>query len=217
MGIAIVASIGLMFMPPQWFERMQTIQTYEEDQSALGRLNAWGFAINLANARPLVGGGFQTFTSELFVQYAPDPYDFHDSHSIYFEVLGEQGYVGFLLYMTLAILTWRCSSRVLRRTRARPDLYWARSLAAMLQVSLVGYAVGGAFLGLAYFDLLYHLVALSIANRVLVERRLDEGATVEAESLLAALKPRWQPTSMPSPESPGHANAGNAAQDGGSR
>jgi hypothetical protein len=37
---------------------------------------------------------------------------------------------------------------------------WASDLAAMIQVSLIGYAVGGAFLGLAYFDLPYHLMII---------------------------------------------------------
>ncbi len=216
MGIAVVAIVGLMLMPAQWFERMQTIQTYEQDESAMGRINAWGFAVNLANARPLVGGGFQTFTEDLFVRYAPAPHDFHDSHSIYFEVLAEQGYLGLLLYLSLAVLTWRCSTRVIRRTRDRADLYWAQGLAAMLQVSLVGYAVGGAFLGLAYFDLLYHLVALSIGNLVLVERRLDQGASIDAESLLAGLKPRWQPSSTREPRPAGATGTGNAARSAGS-
>ena len=56
-----------------------------------------------------------------------------------------------------------------------PDLAWAPNLAAMLQVSLVGYAVGGAFLGLAYFDLFYHLVALLAVTRAVVERQPGGG------------------------------------------
>ena len=57
----------------------------------------------------------------------------------------------------------------------------ARNLAAMLQVSLVGYAVGGAFLGLAYFDLFYHLVALLAVTRAVVERHT--GPTLSAAQL----------------------------------
>ena len=32
----------------------------------------------------------------------------------------------------------------------------------MIQVSLVGYGAGGAFLGLAYFDLTYHLMIILV-------------------------------------------------------
>ncbi len=196
-AIVIVALSGIAFMPERWSERMETIPNYQQDASAMGRINAWRFAINLVNDRPIVGGGFETYSEGLFLRYAPKPQDYHDSHSIYFEILGEHGYPGLLLFLALAILTWRCSTWVLRHARDRPDLQWAVGLAAMIQVSLVGYAVGGIVIGLAYFDLLYHLVALSIANRMLVERRLREEGPIEAESLLAALKPRWRSTAIP--------------------
>ena len=39
----------------------------------------------------------------------------------------------------------------------------------MLQVSLIAYASGGAFLGLAYWDLPYHIVSLVIVMGVIVK------------------------------------------------
>ena len=53
-------------------------------------------------------------------------------------------------------------------------MHWARNLAAMLQVSIVGYAVGGAFLGLAYFDLYYHLVAMMVIAQVVANREYEK-------------------------------------------
>jgi probable O-glycosylation ligase (exosortase A-associated) len=138
----------------------------------MGRLNAWGFAINLAGERPLVGGGFRAFTPELFLKYAPTPTDFHDAHSIYFEVLGEQGYVGLMLYLMLALVSFRTCMRIRAKTAARAELAWANELASMIQVSLVGFAVGGAFLGLAYFDLPYSLMAIIALTNVCVDRAL---------------------------------------------
>ena len=52
-------------MPQQWFERMATIKTYEQDASAMGRINAWNMAFNLAKDRPL-GGGFDAFQWDMF-------------------------------------------------------------------------------------------------------------------------------------------------------
>jgi len=72
-------------MPDAWMQRMGTIKTYEQDGSAMGRINAWHFAFNLALDRPIVGGGFETFQPDLFLKYAPEPENYHDSHSIYFE------------------------------------------------------------------------------------------------------------------------------------
>ncbi|HJS21860.1 MAG TPA: putative O-glycosylation ligase, exosortase A system-associated [Steroidobacteraceae bacterium] len=185
-GAAIVVALVafLAFLPEGWFERMSTIKDYREDQSALGRLNAWGFAINLANDRPLVGGGFRAFTPELFQKYAPTPDDFHDAHSIYFEVLGEQGYVGLTLFLALAWTAFRTCARIRRKIRNRQDLAWAGELASMVQVSLVGFAVGGAFLGLAYFDLPYSLVAIVVLTNAYVDRALA-GQTVTQPNALA--------------------------------
>ena len=38
-------------------------------------------------------------------------------------------------------------------TKSESEFTWAYDLASMLQVAIFGYAVAGAFLGLAYFDL----------------------------------------------------------------
>ena len=170
--ILIFATPVLWFaMPEEWHDRMGTIQTYEQDGSAMGRINAWWFAYNLALDNPLTGGGFSTFEANLFKRYAPDPFDFHDAHSIYFEVLGEHGFVGITLFLAIGLLALLTAGRAARRARSVKDLSWASDLAAMLQTSLVGYAIGGLFLGLAYFDLYYHLVVLV----VLVNERVNEG------------------------------------------
>ncbi len=164
--------VMLAFMPERWSERMNTIQTYQEDGSAMGRINAWKFAYNLAADRPLIGGGYGTFTPELFYRYAPIPEDHHDAHSIYFEVLGEQGFVGLVLFLTLGLMAFSSCQWTIRYTRRREDLRWAYDLGTMLQVSLIGYAVGGLFLGLAYFDLPYHLIGLAVLTKLYVAREL---------------------------------------------
>jgi probable O-glycosylation ligase (exosortase A-associated) len=193
LAAGILVPILWAFMPESWHSRMDTIGNYEQDGSAMGRINAWWFAFNLAKDEPLSGGGFGTFTPELFQRYAPNPQDFHDAHSIYFEVLGEQGFVGFLLFMLLGWLVMRTGPWIAARTRHRPDLEWARNLGAMIQVSLVGYAVSGAFLGLAYFDLFYHLVVIVVVTRALVEDALRQP---QAEASVLAPMP---PTAPPLP------------------
>jgi probable O-glycosylation ligase (exosortase A-associated) len=172
--LAVVAVAAVFaIMPAQWFERMQTIKNYEADDSASGRINAWYMAINLAKSRPL-GGGFETFQPDMFAIYAPQPDNVHDAHSIYFETLGEHGFVGLGLFLALGLLTWRSASSIIRKTRRDPRRQWAADLAAMIQVSLVGYACAGAFLGLAYFDFYYTLVAVIVLCRtvlIIEERR----------------------------------------------
>src|SRR5258708_38674129 len=111
-------------MPQQWKDRMSTIQTTDEedlDTSAKGRLNSWMFAWNLAKDRPITGGGFHVFISPAFLQYAPDPTDLHDSHSIYFEMLGEHGFVGLAIFLSLGFCTWLSGRWVIRQARGLPD------------------------------------------------------------------------------------------------
>jgi probable O-glycosylation ligase (exosortase A-associated) len=152
-AVAIMASV----MPQQWYDRMNTIKTYQEDQSAQGRINAWHTAFNVAKNR-ITGGGFETFQPPTFRQYAPDPWDVHDVHSIYFEQIGEQGFIGFSLFMLLGLMAWIRGQQIVKRCKNEPDKKWASDLASMIQVSLIGYAAGGAFLGMSYWDLPYHLM-----------------------------------------------------------
>jgi putative inorganic carbon (HCO3(-)) transporter len=167
---------ALAFMPEKWTERMDTINSYEEDGSVLGRFNAWWMAYNLAKDRP-TGGGFEVITPELFLAYAPHPEDIHAAHSIYFQALGEHGFVGLGLYLLLGWLTWRTGSWIIRNTAKRKELYWAFALATMVQVSLIGFAVGGTFLSLLYFDVPYYLVAVMVITRILVQKELKNPAT----------------------------------------
>lgn len=162
-AIYIIAAVGLiaMIMPQEYWDRMHTIKTYQQDASAMGRINAWHTAFNLAKDR-ITGGGFETFQYQTFHQYAPDPENVHDVHSIYFEVMGEHGFIGFGLFVLIGLLAWRTGSKVIRECRKDPERKWATDLAAMTQVSMVGYATGGAFLGLAYFDYYYHLVIILV-------------------------------------------------------
>ena len=169
-GIILVLAVPLVFlvMPESWTSRMNTIKTYDQDESALGRINAWWMAWNLALDRFPIGGGFAVYELDVFARYAPIP-EPRAAHSIYFQVLGEHGFGGLFLFMTIWGLAWICANAILRKARDRKDLEWARDLAAMSQVSLIGYLVGGAFLSLSYFELPFYIVVLLVVLRRLVD------------------------------------------------
>lgn len=167
LGLSITAAVSIM--PPEWFERMSTIKSYDQDDSAQGRINAWHTAFNVAKSN-ITGGGFEMFRYATFKRYAPNPDNIHDVHSIYFEVMGEHGFIGFFIFISLLFMTWTKASRIIRVCGKDPKNKWAADLAAMLQVSLVGYMTGGAFLGLAYFDYFYHLIVLVVITWTLISR-----------------------------------------------
>ncbi|MCC7486345.1 MAG: putative O-glycosylation ligase, exosortase A system-associated [Burkholderiales bacterium] len=173
-AMLLVVPFAISFMPEKWDERMMSIQDYDTDMSAQGRINAWTMAWNLAKDRPLTGGGFEVTTPENFARYAPNPIAIHSAHSIYFQILGEHGFVGLAIYLLLWFFVWRDAAWVRRRTRDEPEWRWAFDLVSMIQVGLIGFAVGGAFLNLAYYDLSYNMLVMVVLTRALVERELGK-------------------------------------------
>ncbi|MFM9916851.1 MAG: putative O-glycosylation ligase, exosortase A system-associated, partial [Rhizobacter sp.] len=91
--MVVVVVALLAFMPSSWYERMQTMNTYGEDRSAMGRISAWWTAWNLARDY-LAGVGFNAVRPELFARYSPYPDLIQAAHSIYFQVLGHHGFIG---------------------------------------------------------------------------------------------------------------------------
>lgn len=189
---AVVGIVGVMsFMPQQWFDRMDTINSYEEDESASGRFDAWLFAINVANDRVL-GGGFKVNTrDDLWPIYNPEAPKVRAPHSIYFEVLGEHGWTGLTIFLALGAMSLVTCTRTFRLTRDRPDLKWASDLSKMCQVSLIGYAAAGAFLNLSTFDLFYHVLAIIVLTRRMVVEALEKpvpvpGAAADGDASEAA-------------------------------
>lgn len=162
--IVVMSLVALSVMPEQWWERMNTIQDYDEDASAQGRINAWWMAFNLATER-FIGGGFMVSKAAFFELYAPNPNAIHAAHSIYFQVLGEHGFIGLFLFLAVGVCTWMTAGWLIKTGRTDPRFAWAANLGPMIQVSMIGYAVGGAFLSLAYFDLPYNLMIMAVVAK----------------------------------------------------
>lgn len=189
-GVVLLMLIPLVWlaMPEQWHARMSTIDEYQSDGSAQGRFNAWYFAMEVAKTHPL-GGGFMVFNPAMFRIYAPNPTDFHAAHSIFFQVLGEHGYVGLLLFLSIIGTAWVTANRIIKSVRNHPELKWASDFAAMAQVSLIGYIVGGAFLSLAYYDYFWYVVAALVVTQRIVVRKLKPAVAVDATGRVIVREP----------------------------
>jgi probable O-glycosylation ligase (exosortase A-associated) len=168
---------------------MGTIRTYGEDNSAQGRLTAWAMAWNLAKDR-LMGGGFMVALPFVYAIYAPEATTSLVAHSIYFQIMGEHGFIGLFVFLLVGVLTWIDAAR-LRRTYARDvDMKWAADLGSMMQVSMIGFAVTGAFLSMAYFDLPYNVMAIcSLALRI-ASQEAAKASAARAENSAKSLRPQ---------------------------
>jgi len=200
-AIVVVGAALLSLMPAEWWDRMNTIKSYQQDESAMGRINAWWLAWNVAKSN-FFGGGFFIWTGQIFAIYGPDPNDVHAAHSIYFMVLGEQGFVGLFIFLTLFMFAWGSSNHLRIQGRKQPETHWLSDLGSMLQVGFVGYAVGGAFLSLSYWDLPYNMMIMAVVGRRWLARK--EWLTEKPEELIVwpAFMRQWikkKPKAVPLP------------------
>ncbi len=169
----------LSFAPSAWMTRMDTFLHGKLDSSAQGRLNAWQFAWALALHYPLTGGSFETFTPQLYERFTPQ-FSFAGPHSIYFQMLGEQGFVGLGIFLILLVSCFLTLRRVRRFARTVPALAWMIPYTHMLEAGLVGYVVSGAFLPRGYFDLYYQIVSATIILKILCHREIILNALPQA-------------------------------------
>jgi len=206
LGLMVVVALGLagtQLVSDRWVERMDTIKSAEDDDSFLGRVGAWKVSTAVALERPAFGGGFHAIQhADVWAAHyaeasqmqsliaAPPTVTPKAAHSIYFEVLGDMGFVGLALFLALFATALRNAGAVRRLVRrsGRRDLDWAASMAGALRISVVVFLIGGASLSAAYYDIDYLLVAMLAVLRDLVERALREQPT-PAVAVRAAAAP----------------------------
>lgn len=170
MAICVVAVIT--FAPPQWMDRMGGLARGDVDMSGHQRLVSWETSWNFALDYPITGGSFNALPDvEIFRKYQrePLPGGFLSSgpHSIYFQTLEEQGFVGLGLYLLLVASCWVSVLSLRRRALRSASSQWIVPYTHMIEICLFGFLVSGAFLGLANFDLFYQLVAMVIILKTL--------------------------------------------------
>jgi putative inorganic carbon (HCO3(-)) transporter len=158
-GVAI-GGVALSLMGDVFWTRVDTLTDVASDASFQGRVTAWQVATYVAVDRFPFGAGFYApQLQSIFNHYFPGEIT-HAAHSIYFQVLGEHGFIGLALYLLILVLALRNASIILRQTRGTPELLWAYDLAKMVQLGLIGFYVGGAALSMAYFDGFMILIAV---------------------------------------------------------
>jgi probable O-glycosylation ligase (exosortase A-associated) len=191
-AMLLIGGIAIGFMPASWTERMKTVESFEADTSAMGRIQMWRYALDVANDRPLTGGGFKAFANRrLAGNYLPAGMPLRASHSIYFEALGEHGYPGLFFYLNILAAYFFTCGQVMRLCRKREELRWAGDMASMLQVSLIGFVVGGAFLEIVVFDLLYNLAATAMCLHLIVLKELNMLKDRPTLAQKAGLEAEW--------------------------
>ncbi len=186
--LALVGCLVLFLAPPSYFTRMETISSYEEDSSAMGRMTAWGYAVEMAIDNPVLGVGAGSFNSAYGRIYrkAGDPVRWISTHSIYFNILAEYGFPGLFLLLSLIFINYR-ENRKTRRliSENAGNVSFSEMLPAFLNTSLVAFAVAGAFLTGVDYPHIYFLSMLTVSLRKLVEKEIEEKVEPSREEVFA--------------------------------
>jgi putative inorganic carbon (hco3(-)) transporter len=188
LGVAALVVLLLVPVPEGYFQRVQTIGTYQEIQedSALSRLHFWRVALDMVSDHPL-GIGLRNFEATY------DRYDSLDGrygrersvHSSHLQALAETGYAGFVVWIALFAIAFRAVFKIRSRSRAAGlspgDQAFLMTMSNALAASMTGFLVGGAFIALLLNDLTWLTFALVAALDRLSARMVSE-STVEAPS-----------------------------------
>jgi probable O-glycosylation ligase (exosortase A-associated) len=196
--IAVVAimllPVAYNYAPAEWKERQQTVETAAvEDSSFIGRLWAWKVATMIALDDPLTGGGMKANIDPLLWQtYAPYTSDFGPiytppvpeylkplaAHNIYFQVLGSSGFAGLIIFLFMLWSGfWRCWRMSVSKVESLPT--WKKDLTKAISLTFIGYGVTGLNVSLAYFELVYALLAI-IAVITFTDLARDDRNVVKA-------------------------------------
>jgi putative inorganic carbon (hco3(-)) transporter len=169
-GFGIVLAIAACFIiytaSSAWNTRISTVGNFEKENSAYTRILVWRWTLEFVATHPL-GGGFQTYViNHVDVPGAgnePGHIEFGRAfHSIYFEVLGEHGYPGIIIFLTLAGTMFLKLRRLAKRARAHPELQWVVGLADALQSGLAVFLSAGAFVGIAFQPMFWYFVSMGV-------------------------------------------------------
>lgn len=161
--LVIVGAVAYWIIPDNYFDRLATLRELESDVSAMGRLENWAFAWEQAVQHPLFGVGpnnHVAYNQALFPEVKV-----RVAHSVYFQVLGELGFVGLFLYLWIKFLVFQGLGRAFRNAGQgsgnSADMILVRSLAFWLLCGFGAYSVGAGLLNMLYIEFPWYLAFYS--------------------------------------------------------
>ncbi|WP_245395179.1 O-antigen ligase family protein [methane-oxidizing endosymbiont of Gigantopelta aegis] len=160
--ILISGFLTIGFLPEAWLDRMSGISSHQ-DESAMSRIRAWKDGWYFTLGHPFTGSGFEGW------HWVTE----REWHSSYVEMFAEHGFVAFAMWMALIIGTIISLTLLPKKTKNIEGMEWVENYCYMIRASIITYMVGGLFLGLSYWDLLYHLIFISILIKQFALEQLD--------------------------------------------
>ncbi len=208
-GAGLLGLAALPFLPQSYYDRMATLAEPGGDESASTRVAVWEWTLDYVAEKPL-GGGFDAYLGNRFtytipvkqvdgnttsVEYRQVVDEGRAYHSSFFEMLGEQGWPGLIMWLALHLLGLWHMERIQRRWRGAQDeaTRWIAPLASALQMGAIIYLVGATFQGIAYQPVMLMLAGLQIGlhsycRRIDSARGLLDRSSVRKDAITAKLR-----------------------------
>ncbi len=172
----VLAMVAVPFLPASYTARMNTIENHKADQSASTRVAVWMWTLDYVKDHPF-GGGFDAYRgNKIRVETVKVEGEGNNSsvdvteafdqsrayHSSYFEMLGEQGWPGLLLWLWIQVLGLWQMERIRHRwkNRTAAGQTWQAPLANALQQAQLVYLAGSVFVGIAFQPFVFMLIGL---------------------------------------------------------
>jgi putative inorganic carbon (HCO3(-)) transporter len=174
--ILVVGALSVVIivkMASSWDERVSTITDYATEGSALTRILVWQWTLGYVSSHPL-GGSFDAYGINTIIM-PPDALNPGGSvqngrawHSIYFEMLGELGWPGLLMFLLCAASSLFSLLRLSRKCRKIPDLVWAADMSDAVQTGMLVFLSSGAFVGIGFIPPFWYFVSMGVCLRAYV-------------------------------------------------
>ncbi|MGJ7915218.1 putative O-glycosylation ligase, exosortase A system-associated [Massilia sp. LXY-6] len=199
--LLVILVLGMsQLVTQEWVTRIQTVNSADKDASFMGRVVAWKLSFIMASQHPFFGGGFKALEnfpvwSALSQHFDSVPWFYtgdatpdldrpHAAHSVYFQVMGDHGFVGLGIYLSFLAAAFQKARNIIRIARKHTVPEWIPRLATTLQLTMFAFCLGGASLSFAYFEMAYAVIGLLIV----LESRILPAAILESEQRPDLLK-----------------------------
>lgn len=147
------------------------------DESAMGRIHAWVAAFRMAVHNPITGVGLDNFLLNYFTYSDFWDGQNHAVHSTWFGVLGETGFSGAILFITMIVMIFKVILRSLlyfSNTQLHCDQAVRTQgiiVAEGVLGALTGFCVSGTFLTMGFMWPIYILLSLATALGVVANEQ----------------------------------------------
>jgi putative inorganic carbon (hco3(-)) transporter len=166
-------AVGLvLFAPKSFWQRNETVTSFHQDASAMGRVYAWQVASRISLDKPLLGVGAGGFRFAWPLYAPPEARQAYVAHNIFLDVIGELGFVGLALFLVFA---GGATGGAFAASKDAQMGWLARALAA----SMAGYLICDLFSGYILSAHLYVLFGLAASAQRIAQAREQTALVVQ--------------------------------------